>query len=184
MKNSQKGFVIPLLIVIIGVLIVGGGIYFYKQKGLGSSSAVASQQLIDTSSWSTYTSQEYGFSFKYPTTMQVDDISQTDKYGPVEIIELVVKYTSNPTTNNRINILVRDKSQIGVLKNVLGNLKSTSNIQPGGVPMQLFDSYVSQGNATFETAVFEIGNSGVSVVYRSDDPVLSPYFYTMLSTFR
>ena len=32
MKNSQKGFVVPLLIVIIAVLVVGGGIYVYENK--------------------------------------------------------------------------------------------------------------------------------------------------------
>ncbi len=31
MKNSQKGFVVPLLIVIV-VLVIGGGIYYFAQK--------------------------------------------------------------------------------------------------------------------------------------------------------
>ncbi len=32
MKNSKKGFIIPLLLVIIAVLVVGGGVYVYKNK--------------------------------------------------------------------------------------------------------------------------------------------------------
>lgn len=32
MKNSQKGFIVPLLLVIIAVLVVGGGVYVYKNK--------------------------------------------------------------------------------------------------------------------------------------------------------
>lgn len=32
MKNYQKGFVVPLLITIIAVLIIGGGIYYYSQN--------------------------------------------------------------------------------------------------------------------------------------------------------
>ncbi len=32
MKNSQKGFVVPLLIAIIVVLVIGGGIYIYENK--------------------------------------------------------------------------------------------------------------------------------------------------------
>lgn len=32
MKNSQKGFVVPLLIAIIAVLVIGGGVYIYNNK--------------------------------------------------------------------------------------------------------------------------------------------------------
>lgn len=32
MKNSQKGFIVPVLLVIIAVLVVGGGVYIYKNK--------------------------------------------------------------------------------------------------------------------------------------------------------
>ncbi len=32
MKNSQKGFAIPLLIAIIAILIIGGGVYLYTNK--------------------------------------------------------------------------------------------------------------------------------------------------------
>ena len=32
MKNSQKGFIVPLLLVIIAVLVVGGGVYVYENK--------------------------------------------------------------------------------------------------------------------------------------------------------
>jgi len=32
MKNSQKGFIVPLLLAIIAVLVVGGGVYIYNNK--------------------------------------------------------------------------------------------------------------------------------------------------------
>lgn len=32
MKNLQKGFIVPLLLVIIATLVVGGGVYIYKNK--------------------------------------------------------------------------------------------------------------------------------------------------------
>src|SRR3989344_1843437 len=32
MKNSQKGFIVPVLIVIIALLVIGGGVYVYKNK--------------------------------------------------------------------------------------------------------------------------------------------------------
>lgn len=32
MKNSQKGFIVPVLLVIIALLVVGGGVYVYENK--------------------------------------------------------------------------------------------------------------------------------------------------------
>ena len=32
MKNSQQGFIVPVLLVIIALLVVGGGVYVYKNK--------------------------------------------------------------------------------------------------------------------------------------------------------
>ncbi|GEM_PF-2349031 len=32
MKNSQKGFVVPLLVAIIALLVIGGGVYLYENK--------------------------------------------------------------------------------------------------------------------------------------------------------
>lgn len=32
MKNSQKGFIVPALIIIIGLLVVGGSVYVWKNK--------------------------------------------------------------------------------------------------------------------------------------------------------
>ena len=32
MKNNQKGYIVPLLIVIIAALVIGGGVYLYESK--------------------------------------------------------------------------------------------------------------------------------------------------------
>ncbi len=32
MKNSKKGFIVPLLLAIIAILVIGGGVYVYKNK--------------------------------------------------------------------------------------------------------------------------------------------------------
>ncbi len=60
MKNLQRGFIVPLLIV-IAVLVIGGGIYFYSKNK-------AKDITIDTQNWKIYTNTKYGFSFKYPET--------------------------------------------------------------------------------------------------------------------
>ena len=40
MKNSQKGFIVPILLVIIALLVVGGGVYIYKNKKTETPSVV------------------------------------------------------------------------------------------------------------------------------------------------
>lgn len=72
MKNTQRGFIVPLLIAIIAVLVVGGGVYLYTQNNSQQPTALqATNSLLATSSnqyagWKTYSNTKYGFSFKYP----------------------------------------------------------------------------------------------------------------------
>ena len=40
MKNSQKGFVIPLIIVIVALLVIGGGVYFYNIKNKSQKTTI------------------------------------------------------------------------------------------------------------------------------------------------
>src|SRR3972149_6316116 len=40
MKNPQKGFIVPLLMVIIAVLVIGSGVYVYKNKKTETSTVV------------------------------------------------------------------------------------------------------------------------------------------------
>lgn len=49
MKNSQKGFVVPLLITIIALLVIGGGVYVYRNK------KVEAPAVIDTETQQTNT---------------------------------------------------------------------------------------------------------------------------------
>lgn len=40
MKNSQKGFIVPVLLVIIALLVIGGGVYVYENKKTETSPVV------------------------------------------------------------------------------------------------------------------------------------------------
>jgi len=46
MKNSQKGFIVPALLVVIALLVIGGGVYVYENKKAGAPVVVntATQQ--------------------------------------------------------------------------------------------------------------------------------------------
>ncbi len=96
MKNSQKGFIVPILLVVSAVLVIGATVYIYKQNKkpeapivvvnktgqnphnnppatvLKTQSAenkippVANQD--ETLNWKTYRDDTYGFEFKYPAS--------------------------------------------------------------------------------------------------------------------
>lgn len=108
MKNSQyvrqaqykKGFVVPLLLAIIAVLIIGGGVYIYNNKKAEAPVVIdTGTQQTDTqtspvntqtnnSSWKTYTNDERFYEFRYP------------EYGKISTAggltsETVVELTSN-----------------------------------------------------------------------------------------
>ncbi|MBP9847337.1 MAG: hypothetical protein KBD43_14870 [Saprospiraceae bacterium] len=73
MKNLQKGFVVPLLTAVIAVLVVGGGLYFYKTKNMETLSPIDLQMdqsnQTDISSWKKYS--DASISFEYPALISV-----------------------------------------------------------------------------------------------------------------
>ncbi len=103
MKNSQKGFLVPLLLVIIAVLVIGGGIYIYNNKKaeapiVPNTQTQASDQTqqtntqqitpvnsansqVDTSNWKTYTDTDHGFSIDYPSGTKIRNMDGNGTYG-------------------------------------------------------------------------------------------------------
>jgi len=75
MKNKrQSGFVLPMAILIVIVLIVAGGVgyYFYKIS------------VDETANWKTYVNEKYGYSFKYPPECRYGPMLPYCKEGPPE----------------------------------------------------------------------------------------------------
>lgn len=88
MKNNQKGFIVPILLAIIALLVIGGGAYIYQNKKAEAPAPVDNtetqqtnqiQQQTDTQTpsvntqmnnvnWETYTDNVYGFELKYPSS--------------------------------------------------------------------------------------------------------------------
>ena len=69
MPNSRQGFVIPLIIAIIAVLIIGAGVYLTDHK------KVEAPAIVGTSDWKTYTNIQYGFSVNYPNITNISSSS-------------------------------------------------------------------------------------------------------------
>lgn len=76
MKNLQKGFVGTLVLIIMVIILVVLGIYFYS-KTVSAPANVPSSATSTTSAWKTYMNNQYGFTFNYPFDWQLTE--NTDK---------------------------------------------------------------------------------------------------------
>lgn len=85
MKNTQKGFVMPLLLALIAVLLVGGGVYVYENKKVevpttvvdtGTKQSNQNQQQTNTQTLPVITQQN-------PTNKAIDVTPATDARNQV-----------------------------------------------------------------------------------------------------
>ncbi|MDO8585124.1 MAG: Ser-Thr-rich GPI-anchored membrane family protein [bacterium] len=62
MNDSRKGFIVPIILIVVALLIAGGGAYLrYRQENK------LTQQSSETVGWKTYTDSKVGFTFQYPS---------------------------------------------------------------------------------------------------------------------
>ncbi|MBX4211125.1 hypothetical protein KW783_04120 [Candidatus Parcubacteria bacterium] len=121
MKNSKyirqtqykKGFIVPLIILIIAVLVGSGGYVAYKtnkaQKAAQSIQSSAKDQnknsTADTSSWKTYTNAKYGFELKFPPSWGTEitgDYERNWTKDPYDQFRLLEFGTMNLPSNQTI----------------------------------------------------------------------------------
>lgn len=109
MKNSQKGFIVPLVITLVA-LVIGGGAYVYIKNMEVSQTSIAENtqdtnlaptvdtgallQTEETAGWETHVNKEIGFSFKYPQGWKVEDLLKI-KYGSGNIFSSPSPYDLN-----------------------------------------------------------------------------------------
>jgi len=94
MKNHQKGFIVPVLLVIIALLVIGGGVYVYKNQKAEMPTVVDTEikqqdqvqqqtntktSLVNTqteiSNWKTYAGTNY--IIKYPSDWHTRSVDNT-----------------------------------------------------------------------------------------------------------
>lgn len=116
MINNQKGFVVPLLLAIIAILVIGSGVYVYNNKKAETSTLSVDTEvqttnqtkqqtniqepLVDkqtsTSNWKTYnfTGSPYiesgPISFKYPSDWKLDFSYYTTPGGSKDITSISI----------------------------------------------------------------------------------------------
>lgn len=84
MQTSQQGFIAPLLLVLIALLLIGGGAYVYVHNRQANQSASVDQTTQATSTspanWKTYANSEIGFQFSYPSDFVVTETSRENYF--------------------------------------------------------------------------------------------------------
>lgn len=90
MNTSQKGFIVPLLLVIIALLLVGGA-YVYtqpKQESQSAKTSTTETSNTQTTDWKTYSNSKLGFEFQYPPSSSSfgtpNPVEKTTMSGPNE----------------------------------------------------------------------------------------------------
>ncbi|MCE9628458.1 MAG: hypothetical protein K8Q91_00440 [Candidatus Vogelbacteria bacterium] len=82
MQTNQKGFLTPLIAVVVAVLVIGGGTsYYFKNRDQTSTVETLEKEILtktnsqqdSITSWKTYTSEKDMFSFKYPPSWDLVD---------------------------------------------------------------------------------------------------------------
>lgn len=74
--NYKHGFIVPLVLIIIAVLIVGGGAYVFQSKQ--TNQPVTASSTTQTSDWKTYTKFGSEFSFKYSPQWHVTEYTRNE----------------------------------------------------------------------------------------------------------
>ncbi len=94
MKNTRKGFIVPVIVTVFALLVLVGGAYYYSHTykvGPGlppenfdwskvqgpTNTATANNMATTTNNWKVYTNAEYGFEFKYPLIFTIIDEGET-----------------------------------------------------------------------------------------------------------
>ncbi|MFZ2167292.1 MAG: hypothetical protein WAV50_00295 [Minisyncoccia bacterium] len=89
--NYQRGFIVPLLLIVIALVFAGGGAYVYTQKksevpsvaqNLPIAASTAQTSDSKTAGWKTYTATApYNLQFKYPADFTVEVSNGMDGTG-------------------------------------------------------------------------------------------------------
>jgi len=135
MKTS-KGFIVPLLLALIALLLLGGGTYVYvHNKQLNQSADVT------TSDWEIYSNTQYGFEFMYPSSETIDLVGESDSYQEVvgqKVISIVpegetaIKITCIKGEDIRCsNIATADGNTIIEQFVMTGNVIAQANLSDG-----------------------------------------------------
>lgn len=93
MKTTQRGFIVPLLLILIALVLAGGGAYIYTQMkqanpfvsegtALPQASSTELAANSQTADWKTYVNTKYHYSIRYPSNLTITFQEEHDSVPP------------------------------------------------------------------------------------------------------
>jgi len=83
-NNLPNGFATFFLLVVVVLVGIGGFLYFSLQKGLIKTIPIRESSPTptndETTNWTTYINNDYGFHFSYPTYLKVNRDDKEELY--------------------------------------------------------------------------------------------------------
>ncbi len=85
---NQKGFIKDIVIIVLGVLLLGGGYFYFSKKPAyapAENSNISQKVANETVGWKTYRNEKYGFEFSYPLAWPIlvsDDQAKLGLWTP------------------------------------------------------------------------------------------------------
>ncbi len=198
---TRKGFALPLLLLLTGLILGGGLVYFLvtnqtKQpiysstsnipQPLSTQSSPISSPADETANWKTYTNTTLGFTFMYPSNWKESALPTSSIQSPDTKIDnvhslttgtrvLIETYSYGKTIESNVNALFSDCAQ--------KNLLETFMIGPHSAKEY---SYFCPGSPENSLAVIIQGNDNVFVIRFETIPqnTNKQVFDQILSTFK
>lgn len=197
----QKGFsAILVLVGLVAVVVIAGGI-FYANKLIPTAAtpnynqplpSTQKSKVNETASMKTYISENYGYSFKYPTNFWITSVTTSKKTNSGTVAS--IGDAPPPPTNTVASLSITDierKQNEGLDKLVDRYLTSrteykintTENITINNHPSIYLKTFVS--NTRYDLIFLDTGNSNVVIVnIHGANDSLQPTINNMLSTFK
>lgn len=148
MKYKNKGFIGLglILAIVLGIVVVGGGAYYLGKSGSKEEVKVeennllnqenknitATNSIVVPSDWKTYSNNEYGFSFNYPSSWKQPILSQQSTRNIIDFsngFSVVTGFNYDQTKGGNLTITEITNSYIN--DNTLQNVK-TQNLKIDG----------------------------------------------------
>ena len=122
MKTSPKGFIAPLLLALIALLLIGGGAYVYVQN-----KEISQNVVVQNSDWKTYANSQYGFEFQYKNNEKVELLNPTVNMQSADAL------LSGPNIGEKIiSIQVNNTKDVSGVTCIQGVDTRCNNISVGG----------------------------------------------------
>jgi len=194
MNNLQKGFVVPLLIGIIALLVIGGGVYIYENKKIevptvdtavtqpNQNQQIATQN--NASGWQTYSYSDSSntFSFQYPSGWVLTDLKPKT---PTSDHTVIIK--SPDSTSQKPTLLSVETWQSVGLRSTTAQITQFSNLKSVKLVKSTVDiGSISGTKFTGDTTndgsfiIFEKNGYNYTISSRNVDATLSEKFYGSL----